>query len=142
MSDLLADYPVIITIPVQWGEMDAYGHVNNAVHFRYFESGRVAYLDECGFLETYDTERIGAILHSTECRYRQALQYPDTVLVGTRVTSVEEDRFTMRHCAVAERDGVVAAEGSAIVVSFDYSTRTKTALPESVRRRIAEMESR
>ena len=142
MSDLLADYPVIISIPVQWGEMDAYGHVNNAVHFRYFESGRVAYLDKCGFLETYDTERIGAILHSTECRYRQALQDPHTVLLGTRVPAAQEARFTKQQCAVPERDGIVAADASAVIVSFDNSTRTKTALPDSVRRRIAEMESR
>jgi acyl-CoA thioester hydrolase len=142
MRELLAQYPVVVTIPVQWGEMDAYGHVNNAVHFRYFESARVAYLERCGFLETYDAEGIGAILHSTDCRYRLALRYPDTVLVGTRVTSVEQDRFTMDHCAVSQREGAVAAEGKAVIVSFDYSTRTKTALPESVRRRIAELESR
>ena len=142
MTELLVEYPVVVAVPVQWGDMDAYGVVNSTVYFRYFSASRVAYLEECGFMETYARDRIGAILHSAARRYRQPLQYPATVLVGTRVTSVEEDRFTMQHCAVSDREHAVAAEGSAVIVSFDYSTRAKTALPESVRRRIAEIEAR
>ena len=142
MTDLLVEYPVVVAVPVQWSDMDAYGVVNSTVYFRYFSASRVAYLEKCGFMETYERDRIGAILHSAECRYRQPLQHPDTVIVGTRVTSVEADRFTMQHCAVSEREDVVAAEGSAVIVSFDYNTRGKTALPESVRRRIAEIASR
>ena len=42
MNSPVADYPVVIEIPVAWGEMDAYGHVNNIVYFRYFESARIA----------------------------------------------------------------------------------------------------
>jgi len=38
MHTLLADYPVVIEIPVAWGEMDAYGHVNNIVCFDYREN--------------------------------------------------------------------------------------------------------
>ena len=37
----LAGWPVIVEIPVQWGELDAYGHVNNTVFFRWFESARI-----------------------------------------------------------------------------------------------------
>ena len=43
MNSPVADYPVVIETPVAWGEMDAYGHVNNIVYFRYFESARIAY---------------------------------------------------------------------------------------------------
>ena len=35
---LLADFPVLIAWPVQWGDMDAFQHVNNTVYFRWFES--------------------------------------------------------------------------------------------------------
>ncbi len=142
MTDLLVEYPVVVAVPVQWSDMDAYGVVNSTVYFRFFSASRVAYLEKCGFMEAYEHDRIGAILHSAQCRYRRPLQYPDTVIVGTRVTAVEDDRFTMEHRAVSERNDVVAAEGNAVIVSFDYSTRTKTALPESVRRRIAEFDRR
>jgi len=142
MSELLTKYPIVVSVPVQWGEMDAYGVVNNAVYFRYFQASRAEYLERCGFLASYDRDRIGAILHSTECRYRASLQYPDTVLVGSRVSALEDDRFTVRHRAVSQRSGRIAADGSAVIVSFDYRTREKTKLPDDVRRRITEIEGR
>jgi acyl-CoA thioester hydrolase len=57
--------------------MDAYGHVNNTVQFRYFESARVEYLAKCGFLRSWEEDRIGAILHSTGCCFRRPLFHPD-----------------------------------------------------------------
>lgn len=39
----LADFPVVIRLPVQWGEQDAFGHVNNIIFFRWYESARIAY---------------------------------------------------------------------------------------------------
>ena len=132
----LTSFPVVAEIPVQWGEMDAYGHVNSGVFFRYFEVARVEYLAQCGFLESYEVEQVGAILHSAECRYRRPVVFPDTVLVGARATDISEDRFTMAYLAVSLTSGEVVAEGRAVVVSFDYATRRKTRLPTQVRSRI------
>src|SRR6202140_1958640 len=42
-STLLVGYPVIVELPVVWGEMDSYRHVNNVVYFRYFENARIEY---------------------------------------------------------------------------------------------------
>jgi acyl-CoA thioester hydrolase len=137
-----AEFPVVIEIPVQWGEMDAYGHVNNAVYFRYFESARIAYFQRCGLLESYKSRSVGAILHSTQCRFRVALQYPDTALIGARVTEVQDDRFTMAYRVVSRAHNVVAAEGQGIIVAFDYTTRQKTRLPDDVREGIGRMEGR
>lgn len=143
MSDeYLSEYPVVVRLPVQWGEMDAYGHVNNTVMFRYFESARIAYLERCGFTESYDRDRIGAILHSTRCRFRLPLFYPDTVLVGARAQSVEDDRFTMGYLAISERQAGVAAEGSGVIVSYDYVNQRVTPIPDGVRRRIEGLEPR
>lgn len=137
VHELLDGFPVIVRLPVQWGEMDAYGHVNNAVLFRYFETARIAFLERCGFLEAYERDKIGAILHSTDCRFRRALRYPDTVLVGGRALDVSEDRFTMGYRVVSLEHDEVVADGAGVVVSYDYVRKAKTALPEEVRRRIA-----
>lgn len=139
---LRADFPVVIELPVQWGEMDAYGHLNNAVYFRYFESARIAYFLRCGLLDSYRDSSIGAILHSTQCRFRASLQYPDTAVVGTRVTDVQDDRFTMTYRVVSRAQNAVAAEGQGIIVAFDYATRAKTRVPEDVREGIRKMEQR
>ena len=61
MHDLLAGYPVVIEIPVAWGEMDAFQHVNNIVYFRYFESGRIAYFERAGWTTRERTGGIGPI---------------------------------------------------------------------------------
>jgi acyl-CoA thioester hydrolase len=137
---LLAGFPVVIELPIQWGEMDAYGHVNNAVLFRYFESARMAYFERCGFLDTYDRDRVGAILHSTSCRFRRPLFCPDTALVGTRVTETADDRFTMEYRVVSRAQNETAAEGTAVIVSYDYRGNRKTALPAAVREGIAILE--
>ncbi len=139
-SQLLAEYPVVITIPVQWGEMDAYGHVNNAVFFRYFESARIAYFERCGFLESMERDGVGAILHSTACRFRAPLFYQDTVDVGARVRDLSRDRFTMEYRVVSRTQGVVAGDGHGVIVAYDYAAGQKTALPDAVQRQIAALE--
>jgi acyl-CoA thioester hydrolase len=137
---LLDGFSVHVTIPVQWGEMDAYGHVNNTVLFRHFESARVAYLVTSGFEGTWQHDGIGAILHSTSCRFRAPLFYPDTVQVGTRVRVVERDRFTMEYRVVSLGQDAVVAEGEGIVVAYDYTRNEKTELPAVVRARIREVD--
>jgi len=136
----LADFPVVLTLPVQWGEMDAYGHVNNAVLFRYFESARIAYLERCGFIDSMEQDRVGAILHSTACRFRLPLFYPDTVQVGARATDVGPDRFTMEYRVVSFDKNAVAAEGHGVIVSYDYTHARKADLPLAIRRKIARLE--
>jgi len=136
----LTGFPVVIRIPVQWGELDAYGHVNNAVFFRYFESVRMVYLDRCRFLESYNVNKVGAILRSTECSFRQPLYHPDDVLVGARVTLIETDRFTMAYRVVSQTTNLIIAEGNGVVVSFDYEKRSKAPLPVEVRDEIVKLE--
>jgi len=139
MSGFLADYPVIVEIPVAWGEMDAFGHVNNTVFFRYFESARVAYFERIGF--TGGTGRgIGPILASTSCRFRRPLFYPDTVRVGVRTVEMNEDRFQTTYRVVSLRSEEVTADGEGLVVSYDYARREKVALPAQVRDAIREIE--
>ncbi len=140
-DDGLSAYPVTVEIPVQWGEMDAYGHVNNAVFFRYFETARIAYLDRCGFLEAYERLQIGPILHSTECRFRQPLRYPDTIVAGARALQIDADRFTMGYAVFSKGQSQIIAEGRGIIVSFDYAQNEKTPLPDSVRVGIDGLES-
>jgi YbgC/YbaW family acyl-CoA thioester hydrolase len=137
---LLEGFPVAVEIPVLWGELDAYGHVNNTAYFRYFESVRMSYLERCGVLESYDRNRTGIILHSTECRFRSALHFPDSVLAGTRTVQMEDDRFLMSYAVVSRTADRVVAEGYATLVWFDYNARTKISLPQSVRNAIYELE--
>lgn len=140
LSTLLATFPVVIEIPVAWGDMDAFGHVNNTVFFRYFESARIAYLERLEFRGADGGPGIGPILASTQCRFRRPLAYPDTVLVGARVAQLGDDRFTHEYRLVSQALKEIAAEGTGIVVAYDYSARTKCAIPAPVRARIEALE--
>lgn len=142
MEELLKGYPLVIETPVAWGEMDALRHVNNIVYFRYFESVRMAYFGEVGFWDHMGETGVGPILASTQCRFRLPLEYPDTVSVGARVTNVEQDRFLMEYLVVSHRHARVAAEGSGLIVVYDYREKRKAPLPDEIRKRIQQVESR
>jgi len=141
-NQLLVEYPIIIEIPVAWGEMDSFQHVNNIVYFRYFESARILYSEKLGLHKLRDETGIGPILGSTSCKYRLPLTYPDTVSVGAKVTDIAEDRFSMKYLVVSHRHQKVAAEGEGVVVMYNYHEGKKTTLPEEIRKRIEEMEKK
>ncbi|MGK7311029.1 MAG: acyl-CoA thioesterase [Candidatus Longimicrobiales bacterium M2_2A_002] len=128
----LDPYPITVDVPVLWGDMDAFGHVNNTVFFRWFETARITFLEAIGFTAGGDAGGIGPILASTSCRFRRPVTYPATVTVGVRAESVEDDRFTHRYRVVDSTDEVVA-EGVAVVVSYDYGTGEKAPIPAEVR---------
>jgi acyl-CoA thioester hydrolase len=136
---LLEGFPVVVELPVFWGDMDYFRHVNNIIFFRYFESARIAYLERIGFRE--EGEAAGPILHSTHARFRRPLTWPDTVLVGARTVDVAEDRFTQEYRLVSRAQGEVAAEGGGVLVSYDYANSRKVPLPERVREAIRMLES-
>ncbi len=141
IRQLLKDFPVIVSIPVAWGEMDALQHVNNIVYFRYFETARLAYFEKIKFMDMAQSGGIGPILAETSCKFRKPLAYPDTVWIGIRVAMVELDRFIMSMCLVSEKLEKIAAEGTALIVSYDYSAKRKAALPETIRRSIEAVEA-
>jgi acyl-CoA thioester hydrolase len=140
--ELLEGYPVVIEVPVAWGEMDSLRHVNNIVYFRYFESARMAYFHRVGFWDYMDETGVGPILASTQCRFRLPLTYPDTVSVGARVAEVEGDRFTMKYVVVSQGQRKVAAEGDGLIVSYDYRALRKAPLPDEIKERIRVLEGR
>ena len=73
------DFPITITQPVQWGEQDGFGHINNMYFIRWFESSRIAYLRKCG--ARMSTEGIGPILAAVNCNYRKQVKYPCLSLI-------------------------------------------------------------
>ena len=135
IADLLADYPVSVDIDVAWGDMDAMGHVNNTVYFRYFETARISCFADLG-LGSIEQSQVGPILHSASCRFRIPLTHPDTVVVGARIGDIEEDRFLMRYRAVSRRHGAVAADGESLIVTFDYASGTKAPISHDLRERL------
>ncbi len=135
---LLDNYAVRCEIPVAWGEMDALGHVNNIVYFRYFESARMAYFERVGF--TGETTGIGPILAETACRFRAPLHYPDRVVAAARVTEMQADRFVMDYAIASTGLDRVVATGSGLVVAYDYAAAAKAPVPPAVAAAIRDLD--
>ena len=142
MPEHLENFPVVIELPVVWGEMDAFAHVNNAVYFRYFESARLVYFEKIGYLATAQMTGIGPILASTRCDFKRALTFPDKIFVGSRISELSEDRFTMQYRIVSEKLQKIAAEGEGLIVSFNYREGRKVPIPSEIRKNIEQLEGR
>jgi acyl-CoA thioester hydrolase len=137
---LLAGFSVVIEIPVQWGDQDAFGHVNNTVYFRWFESGRIAYMSRIGLIDLYRATQIGPILASVTCDYRRQVTFPDTVSVGVSVTRIGRSSIGLKHAIVSRGTGAIVAEATSTIVVFDYRTNQAHAVPLAIRSAIEALE--
>jgi acyl-CoA thioester hydrolase len=133
-------FPIIVELDIAWGEMDSYAHVNNVVYFRYFENARIAYLDRIGWMASMRQHGLGPIVASTQARFRKPLSYPDHLLVAARISEIQADRVTFEYKLVSTKLNTVAAEGNAVVVSYDYRANAKTPIPEAIRKAIEKLE--
>jgi acyl-CoA thioester hydrolase len=140
--EALAQFPVVITLPILWGDQDAFGHVNNTIPIRWFESARIAYLEQSGMGHLMDASGLGPILASITCDYRRQLRYPDTVLIAARVSRIGRSSMTMEHAVYTEEQAAVAAEGNSAVVVFDYASNRPTRMPDDVRQACERLEGK
>ncbi len=140
MKEIISEYPVVIELPIAWGDMDAFQHVNNVVYFKYFESARISYFEKLNFIEYMNETGIGPILASTQCKYKIPLTYPDHVTVGTKVETIDEERFKMKYAVVSHKHKKIAALGEGVIVIFDYQKNKKAIIPNEIRKRIIDLE--
>src|SRR5688572_8889519 len=104
--------PVRVVIPVAWGEMDAFAHVNNTAYLRWFESARIVLFERTGLIERMAAERIGPILARATLDYRRPVVYPDTVTVACWVARVGHTSAVLGYRITSEQQGgAVVAEG-------------------------------
>ncbi|WP_028108717.1 acyl-CoA thioesterase [Ferrimonas futtsuensis] len=136
MESFTQAFPIHTPIQVAWGEMDALQHVNNAVYFRYFETARIDFFNQIGLMEELKRSGIGPILAETRCRFKRPLLFPDSVLVGTRITELSDDRFTMEYQVFSQSQQTVTSVGSADVVVYDFHHKRKANMPVHIRREL------
>jgi acyl-CoA thioester hydrolase len=137
------DYPVVTEVPVRWADMDLLGHVNNIKYLQYFETGRIAYMERAGLGPPGPAWRDhGFIVASLDCLYRAPLTYPDTVSVGARVSAMGNDTMVVEHAAFSEKLGKVAAQGDALLVSYDYASRKRMPIPRAFREAVLALEGK
>ena len=137
-----ADFNVRIPVEVRWGDMDSYGHVNNAVYFTYCESGRMRYFEAIDLASYREDESHGPAVVTAECQFLRQVHYPSHLEVGARATKVGRSSFTLEYVIRRKDDGTgdaadeVVATGSSVVVWVDYASGQSTPLPDALKEKL------
>lgn len=121
-----------LRIPIRWGDMDAMGHVNNTVYFRYMESTRIDWFDKIGVITNPQGQ--GPVIVNAFCNFYKQLEYPGDVLVRMFVS--DPGRTTFESWCTLERTdqpGVVYAAGGATTIWVDFPQQRAVNLPDGVR---------
>lgn len=126
------DYPYFESVDVRWGDMDAMGHVNNAVYFSYLESARIHFFEVMGLLALIGEDGCGIGLVSANCNFRREVRYPATLEIGTRVKRIGNSSFTLHHVFFDKESGEAMADGESVVVWVNYGLGKSQPLPESL----------
>ena len=110
-------FPWRAPVECRWGDMDALGHLNNAMYFVYFETARCNVWRDSG-LDVFRSKSVGPILASTSCAFKRAVVWPDRLTVGLRVSDLDVARgeFTQHYAVYSEEAGRVCAVGDAKIV--------------------------
>lgn len=133
-------YAHFVPVTVRWGEMDALGHVNNSVFFRYSEDGRIDYIGKIAGQRPAGGGT-GPILADIRCSFLQQLRYPAEVEIATRTARIGRSSLHIEQALFCRDEADAIAAYQAVVVWFDYKAQTSVAVPEPVRERIRALET-
>ena len=123
-------------IPIRWGDMDAMGHVNNTVYFRYLEVARIEWFGTIGCPVNAQGE--GPLIVNAFCNFHKQLEYPGDIVVNMYASDPRRSSF--ESWATIERvgeEGVVYASGGATTVWVDFPKQKSVPLPGWFRELIA-----
>ena len=121
-----------MTMPIRWGDMDAMGHVNNTLYFRYLEIVRIEWIHRVGASTNPDGE--GIVIVNAFCNFLKQLEYPGDVLAKHYVANPGRTSFdTYITLERTDRPGVIHAEGGAKTVWVDFPKQKAVPLPEWLR---------
>jgi len=115
-------------IVVRWGDMDAFQHVNNTVYLKWVEHARVEYLRD-HITGLFTKTKLGPILARQDIRYIFPITYPDTVVVGFRVSAIEEDRLQCECKIFSKKYERLSAIAYNTIMAYDFDGLRKADIP-------------
>jgi acyl-CoA thioester hydrolase len=123
-------------IPIRWGDMDAMGHVNNTVYFRYMEQARISWF--AALVPKGEAwQSTGIVIVNASCNYKRPITYPGTVEVRLEVGapggSSVPTYYEMRVIQGEMRDPAPYADGAAVVVFVNMKTQRPARIPDGIR---------
>lgn len=131
----MAAYPFTAPTTVSFRDLDALGHVNNAVYLTYFEHARIGYgLQLSGGDSLRD---LGFIVAEATVTYLRPAHFGDELDVGVRVGEIGTKSFVMEYAIHRRADRELIARGRTVQVWFDYDTQRSVRVPDAFREAVA-----
>ena len=124
----------VVPYQVVFRDIDAFGHVNNAVYFTYFETARTLLWQE--LTGTRGARDIGFIVARAECDFRQQIGM-EAIEICVRIGEMRTTSLDFLYEIRKGGGEVLAAAGRVVVVMFDWETNSKTAISDEFKRRVA-----
>jgi acyl-CoA thioester hydrolase len=126
---------------VRYADLDAQGHVNNATFLTYFEQARVRYFEMLGLFSREESFMdIGTIIADIHIRYEAPVLLGATVRVGVRTTRIGNKSIAVQQTIVDAANGKLYADGTVVLVAYDYRAQQTTPVPDEWRRKLTEYE--
>lgn len=136
MSDTTA-FSHHFPISIRWGDMDAYGHVNNTIYYRYFESARIDYFER-HVLPLIGNEMPIVVLAEMQCKFEKEICYPADIVVKSKINRLGNSSFSV-YAEIWHQERR-CAHSSATLVWLNGKTKAPQAIPEAVAAAIKQLE--
>lgn len=119
-------------IPIRWGDMDAFGHVNNTLYFRYFEEARFKWMLHEGMPMDSATH---PVVVTIGCAFLRPLFHPDTLRIDLEISEPGRSSFMMTYKVYSSKDQEnPCTEGYSKIVWVDRTTGKSVPLPDEARK--------
>lgn len=137
MAENLSDYKFKTPIAIRFSDIDAVGHVNNAVYLTYFEMGRFDYWQQ---VVNWNLRVNGVIVGRTEVNYLKPVTFGDEIACYVRVSRIGNSSFDVMQVLVriTPEGEEICTTGKAVCISYDYKANKSVPIPQTERQKMIE----
>ena len=131
MNEPAASKVFRVPMPVRWGDLDAFNHVNNARYLTFLEQARIEWFETIG--EPWVTENSAPVVASATLNFKRPIEYPASVFVELFTEKLGNSSVVIGH-RIVDADGGLHCDGSVVAGWIDRHSGKPTPLPAGVRR--------
>jgi len=133
MSERAESFPYKVTLEVSFRDLDAMGHVNNAVYLSYMETARIKFLVD--LLAVTSLHDLPVIMAEATCTFKAPAFFGEQLIVGVGVSRFGSKSFDMTY-RIDAGDGRLIALGRTVQVMYDYAAARTLVVPEDFRAKV------
>ena len=126
------EFPTFVEMPTRWMDNDAYGHMNNIVHYALIDTAVTDWQRNHGFFSE-EHKNLEFMVVESGCRYFSEAAYPDKIAIGLRITKIGNTSWIYLAGLFREEDELCSAIGSFAQVIVDSNSRRPTPIPKKMR---------